>query len=118
MNFSLSTSTLFRSIFLIYLLSAIFQFYLTIAYEHEIVIDRISLTHLTKKGNRWIVRKNISLKAISQISSPAAGLFLMSHCVAIKSREMNYCFGRHLDFPEQRWIAHQIKQHLANIKSL
>jgi eukaryotic-like serine/threonine-protein kinase len=106
----------FQWIFLIYPLYSIFQYYLSIMYEHEITIDRFSLTHATKRGGKRVVRKNIPIGAIKFIRCIPGGLLWMTHCVTISGEDINHCFGRHLDFPEQRWIAHQIKQHCAKFK--
>jgi eukaryotic-like serine/threonine-protein kinase len=105
-----------QSIFLSYSLYSIFQYYLSIMYEHEITIDQFSLTHVTKRGGKRVVRKNIPIGAIKFIRCIPGGLLWMTHCVTIYGEDINYCFGRHLDFPEQRWITHQIKQHCANLK--
>lgn len=108
----------FQGIFSIYLLYSVFLYYFSIMYEHEIIVDTHSLTHTTKRAGKRVVRKNIPLIAISYIGSSPAGLFLMSYCVAVRGEEINYYFGRHLDSPEQHWIAHQIKQYRANVKNL
>jgi eukaryotic-like serine/threonine-protein kinase len=105
----------FQWIFLIYPLYSIFQYYLSIMYEHEIIVDKFSLTHTTKRGGRRVVRKNIPISAIKHIRCTPGGLLWMTHCVTICGEDINHCFGRHLDFPEQRWITHQIKQHRVNL---
>ena len=107
----------FQTFFLIYPLYSTYQYYFSIMYQHEIVIDEFSLIHATIRAGKRVVRTNIPLSAINHIGSAPAGLFWMSHCVQIRHSKdeetSGYCFGRHLDAPEQRWIAHQLKQHQA-----
>jgi hypothetical protein len=105
----------FQTFFLIYPIYSMHQYYFSIMFQHEIVIDEFSLTHTTIRSGKRVIRKNIPLGAINHISSIPAGLFWISHCVLIRYSKdevsTSYCFGRHLDAPEQRWIAHQLKQH-------
>jgi eukaryotic-like serine/threonine-protein kinase len=108
----------FSSIIGVCILWSIAQYYFAVMYDHEIIIDRYNFIHATKRAGKRVVRQNTPHANIVFIGSTPAGLFWMSHCVAIQGAEINHCFGRHLDFPEQRWIAEQIRQHRTNLKKL
>ncbi len=101
-------------VFLIWPFYSIFTYYFSVMFRHEIIIDSHSLTHVAEKSGKRFVRKAIVLDTIKSISSSPAGLLFMSHCVDIKGEisgeHLSHCFGRYLNFPEQRWIAARINQ--------
>ncbi len=101
----------FQMLFLICPLYSIFLYYFSTTFQHEVIIDKYSLTHITERAGKRVVRKSISMNTIKNIDSSPAGLLLMSHCVIIKGEDVSYSFGRYLDFPEQRWIACKLNQH-------